>query len=293
MPRARQQRLPRPLPLLAGNWQGMDDTPEPVAADPQFVAMARNCYLPPLSAGDLLALLHCGAYGLSYSPTMFLSHAAPAEVLASELDRQRLRVLSPPGEPGVVDLAVTNGNGNWRGPRAFLYVAADDGPFALDGIAPDRLPSTGGQSFVVGGNGFDAATRVLLDGEPIACLLERAQLLRCTPPARAPGTVDVTVERGEEQRTLADALTFYEAIEILDLANEITELSEDQQRLLDRKRRIETERAYLRRPARIGEQAAERLGMVPAPPERIQPIELLPAAPELEADPEPAAPTGN
>jgi hypothetical protein len=79
-------------------------------------------------------------------------------------------------------------------------------------------------------------------------------------------------------------------IEILDLANEITELSEDQQRLLDRKRRIETERAYLRRPARIGEQAAERLGMVPAPPERIQPIELLPAAPEPEPEPEP--PTG-
>jgi hypothetical protein len=83
-------------------------------------------------------------------------------------------------------------------------------------------------------------------------------------------------------------------IEILELANEITELSEDQQRLLDRKRRIETERAYLRRPARIGEQAAERLGMVPAPPERIQPIELLPAAPEPEPADEVATaePTG-
>jgi hypothetical protein len=80
-------------------------------------------------------------------------------------------------------------------------------------------------------------------------------------------------------------------IEILDLANEITELSEDQQRLLDRKRRIETERAYLRRPARIGEQAAERLGMVPAAPERIQPIELLPAAPEPEPEPTPESPT--
>lgn len=68
-------------------------------------------------------------------------------------------------------------------------------------------------------------------------------------------------------------------IEILQLANEITELSEDQQRLLDRKRRLETERAYLRRPARIAEQARERLGMEPAPAERIQRIELLPAQP--------------
>lgn len=144
--------------------------------------------------------------------------AAAGEVLASELDRQRLRVLSPPGAPGVVDLAVSNSNGTWRGARAFLYVAADDGPFGVDGVAPDRLPATGGQSFFVGGNGFDAGTRVLLDDEAVACVLERAQLLRCTPSARMPGTVDVTVERGEERRTLADALSFYEAIEILDLA---------------------------------------------------------------------------
>lgn len=74
-------------------------------------------------------------------------------------------------------------------------------------------------------------------------------------------------------------------IEILQIANEITELSEAQQRLLDRKRRLETERAYLRRPTRIREQASARLGMIPAPPERIQRIELLPAeTPEIESE---------
>ncbi|NVB39263.1 hypothetical protein G6O69_15575 [Pseudenhygromyxa sp. WMMC2535] len=67
-------------------------------------------------------------------------------------------------------------------------------------------------------------------------------------------------------------------IEVLQAANEITELSEQQKRLLDRKRRLETERAYLRRPERVAEQAAARLGMVPAPPTRIQRIELEPAA---------------
>ena len=68
-------------------------------------------------------------------------------------------------------------------------------------------------------------------------------------------------------------------IEILDVANQITELSEDQQRLLDHKRRLEAERAYLRRPKRISETAALELGMKPAPPERIQRIEVLPAPP--------------
>jgi cell division protein FtsL len=74
-------------------------------------------------------------------------------------------------------------------------------------------------------------------------------------------------------------------IEILQIANEITELSEEQQRLLDRKRRLETERAYLRRPARVAEQANERLGMEPASPNRIQRIELLPAKTEDEPKP--------
>ena len=31
--------------------------------------------------GDLVAVLNAGAYGLTYSPTRFLSHASPAEVL--------------------------------------------------------------------------------------------------------------------------------------------------------------------------------------------------------------------
>lgn len=37
--------------------------------------------LPPLANGDLVAVLHAGAYGLSFSPTAFLSHPGPAEVL--------------------------------------------------------------------------------------------------------------------------------------------------------------------------------------------------------------------
>lgn len=71
-------------------------------------------------------------------------------------------------------------------------------------------------------------------------------------------------------------------IEVLQVANEITALSEEQQQLLDRKRRLETERAYLRRPARVASQAGTRLGMVPAPPERIQRIELEAKSEEVQ-----------
>ena len=46
--------------------------------------------LPKLERGDLVALLNAGAYGLTYSPTRFLSHPSPAEVL---VDRGAVRVV--------------------------------------------------------------------------------------------------------------------------------------------------------------------------------------------------------
>jgi len=40
--------------------------------------------LPPLRRGDLVAVLHAGAYGVTYSPTRFLSHPSPAEVMVED-----------------------------------------------------------------------------------------------------------------------------------------------------------------------------------------------------------------
>lgn len=40
--------------------------------------------LPHLEPGDAVAVLHAGAYGLTFSPTRFLSHPAPAEVLIED-----------------------------------------------------------------------------------------------------------------------------------------------------------------------------------------------------------------
>lgn len=40
-----------------------------------------NVALPPVEVGDLVAIFQAGAYGLTASPTAFLSHPAPAEVL--------------------------------------------------------------------------------------------------------------------------------------------------------------------------------------------------------------------
>ncbi|MGA4553738.1 type III PLP-dependent enzyme [Methylorubrum aminovorans] len=54
--------------------------------------LARAAPLPPLAEGDLVAVLQSGAYGLTASPTGFLSHPMPAELL---VDRGTATVIRP------------------------------------------------------------------------------------------------------------------------------------------------------------------------------------------------------
>jgi cell division protein FtsL len=66
---------------------------------------------------------------------------------------------------------------------------------------------------------------------------------------------------------------------VLALGAEITELTDAQARLLEEKRRLEAERAYLRHPDRIAQAAKHKLGLVPIAPERVQSIRLVEESP--------------
>lgn len=139
---------------------------------------------------------------------------ATAEVLRSELDRTLLTVRTPRATPGLVAVSVDNINGAWRGPDAFLFVDEGETAFAAVGVVPSRVSVGGGDTFEVGGAGFDDTTTVSLDGEVVECTLTNPHILRCTAPAHAPGAVDVVVTRGDEERTLPGALTFFEKVDI-------------------------------------------------------------------------------
>jgi diaminopimelate decarboxylase len=54
--------------------------------------LAEGTLLPALTVGDILAFPNAGAYGLSASPTLFLSHPAPAEVA---FDGRSIELLRP------------------------------------------------------------------------------------------------------------------------------------------------------------------------------------------------------
>lgn len=81
--------------------------------------LAQDVVLPPLAAGSLLCIAQSGAYGLTASPTQFLSFGSPAEVLIDGtgievireregfkdlLSRQNPRAIAPPNDPRFADL---------------------------------------------------------------------------------------------------------------------------------------------------------------------------------------------
>jgi len=61
---------------------------------------------------------------------------------------------------------------------------------------------------------------------------------------------------------------------VLELGAEITDLTTEQARLLDERRRLAAERAYLRHPETIDEVARNRLRMIPMSPDLVQTIRL-------------------
>lgn len=70
--------------------------------------------------------------------------------------------------------------------------------------------------------------------------------------------------------------------EVLQLGAEITDLTAEQAALLDEKRRLDAERAYLRHPDHIQEVARDRLRMIPIAPVLVQTIRVVEDDPEDE-----------
>lgn len=81
------QVVKRDYPVLAPARMGVGDVQRSSMVGPLCTpldTLARAANLPPLQAGDLVAVMQSGAYGLSASPTGFLSHPRPVEILIDD-----------------------------------------------------------------------------------------------------------------------------------------------------------------------------------------------------------------
>lgn len=89
----------RPPLLVAADRLGADTTHPVTLGGPLCTPadqFAEQLELAELRTGDLVAILNAGAYGLTYSPSGFLSHASPAEVMVED---GRARVVRSRGRP--------------------------------------------------------------------------------------------------------------------------------------------------------------------------------------------------
>ena len=78
------QVIRKNYPLAVANRLGETATEIQTVAGPLCTPLdllGDRVNIPPAQPGDLVAVFMAGAYGLSASPTAFLSHPAPAEVL--------------------------------------------------------------------------------------------------------------------------------------------------------------------------------------------------------------------
>ena len=94
------------------------------------------------------------------------------------------------------------------------------------------------------------------------------------PPPRRPTGLPLVLLLALGLLTAVGLVQVRTRARVLELGAEIAELTAEHGRLLDEKRRLEAERAYLRHPDYIESVAAGRLQMVPATPDRIQAIKL-------------------
>jgi cell division protein FtsB len=94
------------------------------------------------------------------------------------------------------------------------------------------------------------------------------------PPPRRPTGLPLVLMLALGLMTVAGVVQVRTRARVLELGAEIAELTAEHGRLLDEKRRLEAERAYLRHPDYIEEVAAGRMQMVPATPDRLQAIRL-------------------
>lgn len=91
------QVIKRDYPIIAPSHLDQPVTGETHLVGPLCTpldTLGRQTALPDLQAGDLVAVMQSGAYGLTASPVSFLSHPMPAEVL---VEAGEVRVIRPAG----------------------------------------------------------------------------------------------------------------------------------------------------------------------------------------------------
>ncbi|MBM4319257.1 MAG: hypothetical protein FJ125_04675, partial [Deltaproteobacteria bacterium] len=138
-----------------------------------------------LEGGGTPLLVHGG--GFTSRTRLFLAGVPLLEQRFG--DARTIVARSPPGLPGHAGLTASRDGSEVSLPLAFHYLPAV--PLRLSGIQPAEGAAEGGTEVLVEGQGFAAATRILLGGRALLdARVEGGQRVRGrTPPGRGPATL--------------------------------------------------------------------------------------------------------
>jgi hypothetical protein len=171
----------------------------------------------PTAGGTSITISLSGVY-FAFSPVVTVG-GADATVTSSQYGR--IVATTPPGVAGQANVIVLEDVGQGRVEKArlaggFTYVApAPAGPaITVTGVSRASGLTTGGESITITGSGFSggSAPTVSLGGTAAtAVTVVSDTTITATTPARAAGTVDVTVSRDGGTGTRAGAYTYLQA----------------------------------------------------------------------------------
>ncbi len=120
---------------------------------------------------------------------------------------------TPPHRPEPVDVTVSTGDATSATlSDGFEYVS----DLTIDRVTPNAGPASGGTTVEIQGRGFQGTETVEFGGvaAPSFSVTDGGATIRATTPSRAPGAVDVTLERGDIREVADEAFTFEAPLEI-------------------------------------------------------------------------------
>lgn len=124
-------------------------------------------------------------------------------------------VTVPAHSPGVVDVAIDDGQGNTSTlADGFEYVA----DLWIDDVDPGEGDASGGTNVTLKGEGFSGVSKVEFGGAPAQFSVDSDTEISATAPQHSPGRVDVTVVRGEIDAELRDGFTYTEDLEVFGIS---------------------------------------------------------------------------
>lgn len=110
------------------------------------------------------------------------------------IDYKTLRVITPPGEEGSVDVLVLNPDmGQAIKTNGFRYIKTKE--LVIDEVSPNEGPATGGTEITITGGPFDRGAIVLIGGNPAAdVVVENSGTITATTPPGEVGWQEVRVK---------------------------------------------------------------------------------------------------